>query len=79
MTRSAPIMEGVKKNMSCYDVWSERITEDVIIVEFRNWNELILWDSRKTIFDVPLELSGYRVCSVNIDDNLTIIEIDREA
>ena len=61
-----------------YDVWANRITDDVIVIEFRNWKEIILWDSRKTLFDFPLELSGYRVCSVNIDGNLTIIEIDTE-
>jgi len=61
--------------MSLYDVWANRETEDVIVITFRNWKEYVVYDSRKTIFDIPLDISGYIVESVNIDDNLTIIEI----
>lgn len=61
--------------MSLYDVWANRETEDVIVITFRNWKEYVIYDSRKTIFDIPLDISGYLVESVNIDDNLTIIEI----
>ena len=61
--------------MALYDAITDRITEDVIVITFRNWTEFILYDSRKTIFDLPLSLAGFPVESVNVDGNLTIIEI----
>lgn len=58
-----------------YDVFCNRETENVIVVTFRNWTEFILYDSRKTIFDLPFDMAGYPVESVNVDNDLTIIEI----
>lgn len=52
-----------------------RPTDDVIVVTFLNWTEHILYDSRKTPFDIPLGLREYPVESMNTADNLTIIEI----
>jgi hypothetical protein len=61
--------------MSLYDVWADRETENAIVITFRNWTEIVLYDSRKTLFDIPLELAGYPIESVTVDDDLTIIEI----
>lgn len=52
-----------------------RPTDDVIVVTFRNWTEHVLYDSRKTPYDIPLDMRMYPVESVNMTDNLTIIEI----
>ena len=52
-----------------------RTTDDAIVVTFRNWTEYILYDSRKTPYDIPYKLADYPVESVNVIDNLTIIEI----
>lgn len=61
--------------MTAYNAVTERKTEEVIIITFRNWTEYILYDSRKTPYDIPCGLHDYPVESVNIDDELTIIEI----
>ena len=62
--------------MSTQYAMDNRQTEHAVIVTFINWTEVILYDSRKTPYDIPLALSEYPVESVNIADNtLTIIEI----
>ena len=55
-----------------------RPTDDVIVVTFSfryEWIMTVLYDSRKTPYDIPLGLREYPVESMNTSDNLTIIEI----
>lgn len=52
-----------------------RDTADVIVVTFLNWTEHVLYDSRKTPYDIPLALRDYPVESINTTGELTIIEI----
>ena len=55
-----------------------RPTDDVIVVTFSfryEWTMTVLYDSRKTPYDIPLGLRDYPVESMNTSDNLTIIEI----
>ena len=55
---------------------NNRQTEDAIVVAFLNWTEHVLYDSRRTPYDIPLALADYPVESINVvDSNLTIIEI----
>ena len=58
---------------------NDRETENAIVVTFTvkhgEWYERILYDSRKTPYDIPLALYDYPVESLNIADGLTIIEI----
>lgn len=61
--------------MDAYKAVYTRETDNVIIVTFLNWTMTVLYDSRKTESDIPLALHDYPVESVNIADNLTIIEI----
>ena len=61
--------------MTAQDAINNRQTEDAIIVAFLNWTEHVLYDTRKTPYDVPPTLREYPVESVNITENLTIIEI----
>lgn len=55
-------------------VWN-RETEDAIVVTFLNWTQHVLYDTRKTPYDIPLALGDYPVESVHVVDELTIIEI----
>lgn len=52
-----------------------RTTEHIIIVTFQDWKETVLYDSRKTPYDIPHALSWYPVLSTMYDNDLTIIEI----
>lgn len=62
--------------MTAQNAIDNRKTEEAIIVTFRNWSEVVLYDSRKTPYDIPLALADYPIESVNVvDDTLTIIEI----
>lgn len=61
--------------MTAQDAINNRQTENAIIVAFLNWTEHVLYDTRKTPYDVPPALRDYPVESVNIADNITIIEI----
>lgn len=54
---------------------NNRTTEHIIIVTFQNWKETILYDSRKTPYDIPSALAWYPVLSTEYDNDLTIIEI----
>lgn len=57
------------------DAVDNRQTDDIIVVVFQNWEEKILYDSRKTWADVPLALADYPVETIHIVDGLTIVEI----
>lgn len=61
--------------MSVQYAVDNRTTEDVIVVAFLNWQEIVMYDTRKTPYDVPLALAEYHVESIHTTDNLTIIEI----
>ena len=61
--------------MSAYDVFQNRQTEDAIVVTFRNWTEYVLFDTRKTPFDIPLKFDRMEVETIHIDGDLTIIEV----
>lgn len=61
--------------MSAYKAVQDRQTDDVIVVTFRNWTERILYDSRRTPYDIPIGFDDYPVESINTDGELTIIEI----
>lgn len=61
--------------MTAQKAINDRQTENAIVVAFLNWTEHILYDTRKTPYDIPLALADYPVESVNIIDDLTIIEI----
>lgn len=61
--------------MSAYKAFQDRQTDEAIVITFRNWQEYILFDSRKTWTDIPLGFMDYPVESINVVDNLTIIEI----
>ena len=52
-----------------------RPTDDAIIITFLNWTMTVLYDTRRTPYDVPPALRDYPVESVNTADGLTIIEI----
>ena len=55
-----------------------RTTENAIVVTFTfryEWIMTVLYDTRKTPYDIPLALADYPVESVNCSDDLTIIEI----
>ena len=54
---------------------NNRRTDNAIIVAFINWTEHVLYDSRRTPYDIPLALADYPVESINETDDLTIIEI----
>ena len=61
--------------MSVQRAIDNRPTDDAVVVTFRNWTEIIMYDTRKTPYDVPLALAEYPVESIHTTDNLTIIEI----
>lgn len=61
--------------MTAQYAMDNRTTDDAIVITFRNWTEYLLYDSRTTRFDIPYDIAGYPVESVNISDGLTIIEI----
>ena len=61
--------------MTAQQAMNNRQTDNAIIVAFLNWTEHVLYDSRKTPYDIPLALADYPVESINVTDNLTIIEI----
>ena len=62
--------------MTAQKAMNDRTTEHAVIVAFLNWTEHVLYDSRKTPYDIPLALAEYPVESINVvDDTLTIIEI----
>ena len=61
--------------MSVYYAVNNRETEHAVVVTFRNWTEHVLYDTRKTPYDVPCGLEDYPVESVNTDGELTIIEV----
>lgn len=61
--------------MTAQQAMDNRTTDDAIIVAFLNWTEHVLYDSRKTPYDIPLALADYPVESINTTDDLTIIEI----
>jgi len=52
-----------------------RPTDDAIVVTFRDWREVVMYDTRRTPYDVPLALAEYPVESIHTTDRLTIIEI----
>ena len=54
---------------------NNRPTDDVIVVTFTNWTETVLYDTRRTPYDIPLGLRDYPVESMNTTGELTIIEI----
>jgi len=63
-------------SMTTQQAMDDRTTEHLIIVAFLNWTEHILYDSRRTPYDIPPALRDYPVESIHIvDDTLTIIEI----
>lgn len=56
----------------------DRQTENAIVITFTyryGWIETVLYDTRRTPYDVPLGLADYPVESINTTDELTIIEI----
>ena len=61
--------------MSVQHAVNNRPTDDVIVVTFKNWTEFILYDTRRTSYDVPRTLADYPVESIHTTENLTIIEI----
>lgn len=61
--------------MSVQHAVDTRPTDDAVVVTFQNWTEIVLYDTRKTPYDVPLALADYPVESIHTTDNLTIIEI----
>ena len=61
--------------MSVQQAIDNRPTDDAVVVTFRNWTEIVMYDTRKTPYDVPLALAEYPVESIHTTDNLTIIEI----
>ena len=61
--------------MSVQHAVDTRPTDDAIVVAFLNWQEVVMYDTRKTPYDVPLSLADYPVESIHTTDNLTIIEI----
>ena len=72
-----PAMKG-RGSMNTQYAVDNRTTDNVIVVTFTfryEWIMTVLYDSRKTPYDIPLALADYPVESVNITDDLTIIEI----
>ena len=64
--------------MTAQQAIDNRRTDDAIIVTFTyryEWIESVLYDTRKTPYDVPLALMDYPVESINVVDDITIIEI----
>ena len=61
------------------DVINNRQTNHIIFVKFTffygEWIETVLYDSRKTRYDIPYEMMYLPVESINIVDDLTIAEL----
>lgn len=61
------------------DVINNRETEHIIFVRFTyfygEWIETVLYDSRKTPYDIPYSMMYLPVESINIVDGLTIAEM----
>ena len=70
-----PRPERKADSMTVQKAIDDRQTENAIVVAFLNWTEHILYDTRRTPYDVPLGLADYPVESINTTDELTIIEI----
>lgn len=68
-------MHTGKKIFTAEDALNSRETEHAIIGQMINWQWVILYDTRKTPYDVKKPVADYAVETINTDGNLTIIEV----
>lgn len=65
--------------MTAQNAIDNRQTEDIIFVTYTftggTWHMKVLYDSRKTPYDIPLALADYPVETQNIEGDLTIAVI----